>query len=133
MSSLFDGGGAERIGCTEHHLVTGGLVLVCQFADGGCLADSVDADNHDHIRLAGLLDLEILEFALILGFLEHIGNFLGEKAAEFLAAHILVAGDAFLQSVDYFKGSVGADITGDESLLEIVEHIIVDLAFSAMA
>ena len=49
---LLDGGGAKRVGRRQQH----GLALraqgVRQLADGGGLADAVDADHQDDLRLA---------------------------------------------------------------------------------
>ena len=53
---LFDRSRPERICCTYEHRRTGILQSVSHFPDRGRLADPVNADNHDHMRLvAGIV------------------------------------------------------------------------------
>ena len=74
--------------------------------------------------------MEIFQFALKGGLFKHFAHHVDEHVAELLGADIFVAGGAFLEPVDDLHSSVDADIARDESLLKIVEDIVVDLALS---
>ena len=124
-------GCAERIGCAKHHLVACLLVLVSQLADGRGLAYAVDADNHYDVWLAlGVGYFEVLEQAGVLRLLQHAGYLVGQESAEFFAAHVLVLGHTFLQTVYYLQSCVGADVAGHERLLKIVQDLVVHRALA---
>ena len=47
--NLFYGCGTEGVCCAEIYFLACHFVLVCQFADSGCFANSVYAYYHDYI------------------------------------------------------------------------------------
>ena len=55
---LVDSGRAESVGSAEHHLLACHLEVVGQLADGGGLTHTVDAHDHDYVRLLILRKVE---------------------------------------------------------------------------
>ena len=127
---LFDSGGAEGVGCAEHHLVSGGFELGGEFADGGGLAHSVDTHNHYHMGMVAFRNGEVLFGRLIVVFSEKFADFLTEELVKLRGVDIFVAGHTGLDAFDDFKGCVDPYVRGDEHLFEVVKHVIVDFRFS---
>ena len=127
---LLDGGGAESVGGAEDNLVSGGLVLRGEFADGGGLAYTVDTHHKHDVRAFTLGDVEV---ALALrgtvaarSVGHHIGNDVVEQAVQLLGANVFVAGDTLFEVVDDFDGCLHTHIRRDKDFFELVKKVLVD-------
>ena len=126
---LLDGGGAEGVGGTEDNAFASGFVSIGQFGDGGGLAHAVDAYDEDDVGFLGHGGIEVgREVGVVLSQeLCYLGL---EDRVEFGGGDIAVAFDALLQVVDDFERGLDAYVGGDEGLLEVVEHLVVDGGFA---
>ena len=122
---LTDGGGTEGVRSTQHDLLASVLEVVGQLADGGCLAHAVHTHNHDDIRLLVGRDVEGGAVARLV-LLEQAHDLLFQYGIELAGAHVFVAGHARLYALDNLQGGLDAHVGGDEDLLKVVEHLVVD-------
>jgi hypothetical protein len=116
---LLDGRGAEGVGGTDDH-----AAVVCaqepgELADGGRLADAVDAhDEHDGRALGELQRRVVLREPFLDGLPEHPLHVAGVGG--------LVAVDLRLDGVDDLFGEGGAEVGTDERGFEVVPRVLID-------
>ena len=99
---------------------------VRQLADGGGLADSVDADDENDLGRIG----DDLRAALV-GATQDGKQFLLEHALEFAGVADLLALHLFAHRGQHFAGGDGAEVGGDERGFQIVEGAGVNLLAEA--
>ena len=117
---LPDRGGAEGVARDEHHAIILFLEQVRELGDGGGLARSVDADHENDLRTRKGVDVERFGDGA-----QHRGDFLGDDLAQFLGA---VRRDvtALGQAVADARGHGGAEVGGDQRILDAVEIVVVE-------
>ena len=101
-----------------------------KLADGGCLADAIDADNHYDVWSFVCRRHEIVACAGVVVLGEKFAYFLAQKLVELVDTDILVACHTCLKTVENLKRCLGAYVRGDENLLKFIKKIIVDRAAS---
>ena len=122
---LADGSGTEGVGSTEHDFLACLLEVVGQFTDGGGLAHAVYANDHDDIRLLVGRDVEGGAIARLV-LLEKTHDLLFQDGVELAGAHIFVTRHARLYAINNLKGGLHTHVGGDENLLEVVEHLVIN-------
>ena len=117
---LLDGGGAEGVGRTDHHVLAAGGHGACNLADRGGLAGAVDADKqHTARRIGKRIALNRHKMALEL---------LGQGAAKLRGGLEVLLGRGVAQVIGDLNGDLGTHVTHDEGVLKILPKILVDLA-----
>ena len=126
---LLYGSSAEGVGSAEHHLQTCLLELPGELADGCGLTNAIHTNDHHHIRLLALRNLEAFGVASVI-LCQQGCNLIAQDAIEFGGADILVARHTFLDALDDVQRGINAHIGCHEHFLEIVEHVVIDLALA---
>jgi len=118
---LCDSRGAERVAGRQHQAAAFILVTPRQLADGGGLADAVDANGEDHERLAAGIDLQRLRHRH-----QHRHQVCTQGAqqrgriGEFARLHPLA------QAFDQLRAGGHPDIGGEQRGLDVVEQVVVE-------
>ena len=112
-------GRAEGVSCPKDDLVALALELLCQFAYGGGLSDSVHTHHEDDIGLFG-------EIHRLLVFVDEQTDFLTQIADKFVEGHKFVLVDTLFKIVDNLQGGVNAHIGLYEGFLHSVQGIIIN-------
>ena len=116
---LIDCRRAEGIRRRDDHFFAVSFQLRCNFADGGGLADAVDADNQQHGRLC----TELQRFALA----DHVRHDLAQCRLHLLAVGHALALDAVAQLFEDFLGGADADIRANQQFLQLVKQFFIHL------
>ncbi len=124
-ANLLDSSGTESVGSAKINLLARLLKLIGKLADSGGLAHTVDTHNENHVRAMVGRKLPVVVITRIV-FGKQRGNLVAHDTVKLGCRHILVAGHTLLNALDDFKGSCHADVGSDESLLKVVEHLVVD-------
>ena len=116
---LLDGGGAEGVGRTDHHVLAAGGHGARNLTDRGGLAGAVDADKqHTARRIGKRVTLNRHKMALEL---------LGQGAAKLRGGLEVLLGSGVAQVIGDLNGDLGTHVTHDESVLKVLPKILVDL------
>ena len=119
---LLDRGGAEGVAGGHDHALAVCAELLGQLADGGGLADAVDAGDQHHMRLVRRVDGEGEGYRL-----QHLRDILGQGLANFLVRHLLV--ELFARQVGgELGGSGGAQVRHDQNLFQLLQRLVVQAA-----
>ena len=125
-------GGAEGVGCSEHHGFSCLFVLVGEFGDGGGFAYAIDANDKHHVGLVGEGGVEVFgEFVFVL--FQQGGNFGTKDGVEFGGTDVFVSFDTFLQLLDNLESGLYPHVGGDKSFLKVVEDVLVNSGFAKNA
>ena len=116
---------AARIPSAQHDRVALLLELVGELTDGGGLPYPVDPDDHDDVGLLVSRQGEALPVARAI-LRQELCDLTAEDARELGGRYILISGDTLLDTTDDLEGSLHADITGDEDILEFIQHGVID-------
>ena len=121
---LLDRGGAERVAGGEQHLQPSSPAAARELADRRRLAGAVDADDEDHERPA---------CPSITSGRARRRQDLEHRAAQRLQQRVEIARARCVRPVRAVRSSMrfrrlDADVGGDQSRLELVEHAVVDAA-----
>ena len=114
-------GGAEGVARAQEDLFALVAQLVRELADGGGLADAVDADDEDDRRLrvepqAGVADVQ------------HVGEDGAQGDLGLVDGLDVLLADGLAQAVHDGLGGVHAEVGDDEALFQIVVEVVVQLA-----
>jgi len=123
---LVHGRGPERVGGPDGDLEAPLGELVAQLADGGGLAHAVDPDDEEDIRAFGLRQVQIRGLVAPVGF-QHAGDFLAEHGQQTVDGGGVLPGGAVLDALHDLHRGLHADVAGDQGLLELFEHVGVDV------
>ena len=126
---MLHGSGTEGVCRTEIYFLAGFLKLVGQFADGGCLAYTIDTHDKDDIGLVVSGEIPAIRVGSSrLG--EELGYLVAQDTIEFRGGDIFVTRHTLFDSLDNLQGRIYAHIRGDEHFLQVVEDFIIDLRFA---
>ena len=124
-TNLLYSGSTEGVGSTEINLLASLLELIGKLADSRGLANAIDSDNQYDIRLVLCRQIPVVVVAsMVLG--KERGNLVAHDAVKLGCRHILVASHTLFDALDNLKSSLHTYIRCNQSLLKIVEHLVVD-------
>ena len=123
---LVYGRGPERVGGPDGDLEAPLGELVAEFADGRGLAHAVDSDDQENIGAFGLRQVQVCGLIAPVGF-EHAGDFLAEHGQQTVDGGGVLPGGTVLDALHDLHRGLHADVTGDQGLLELFEHVGVDV------
>ena len=123
---LLHGSGTEGVGSTEVDLLASLFELPGQLANGSGLAHAVHTDNEDDVGVTTVFPLRGVE-GVFLGLSQQGGNLLTKDVVQLRGGDILVTCHALLNALDNLQRGVNANIARNKHLLEIVEHVLVNL------
>ena len=117
---LLDGGRAEGVGAADEAARAGLTGAPGELAHRGRLAGPVDADEQDAARKVGE--------GVALGGGELRGETAGQRVAKLVGTGEVLARRLLAQVVGHAHGDLGAHVTHDERVLEVLPEVLVDLA-----
>ena len=117
---LLDGGGAEGVGRTDHHVLAAGSHGARDLTDRRGLAGTVDAHKqHTARRIGERIALDGHKVLLKL---------LGQSAAKLRSGLEVLLGRGIAQVIGDLDSDLGAHVTHYEGVLQVLPKILVDLA-----
>ena len=125
-AQLVDCSRTEGIRCADIDLLTRLAKLCSELADGGGFACAIDAHDHHNIGLA-LLCVEPESRVVAVILFEQQSDFVAQNRLKLSGIHILVARHTLLDTTNDFYGCFDAHVRGDQDLLQLIEHIVIDL------
>ena len=115
---LVDCGGTECVCGGKDNFFAILFEQICDFGNGGGLADTVDADDEDNGRGGG----QIQRFALT----DHFGKNFHQCETRILRLRDLVAADCLLQRFQNLLGCADTNVGGDQNLFQLLIQIVID-------
>ena len=106
------------------------LELIGELADGGCLAYTVDPNDHDDVRMRLGRECEALPIGRAI-LCKECRHFVTQDAFELARADIFVPSHTLFDTLDDLERRVHAHITRHEYILQVVKDCIVDLALAS--
>ena len=117
---LLDGGGAEGVGRTDHHVLAAGSHGARDLTDRRGLAGTVNAHKqHAARRIGKRISLDGHKVLLKL---------LGQGTAKLRSGLEVLLGRGIAQVIGDLDSDLGAHVTHDEGVLQVLPKILVDLA-----
>ena len=116
---LIRGRGAEGVRRAQQHAPALLLEAVRQLADGGRLADAVDADDQHDRRLRGKVKRGIADAQLLL-------QNVAQRLLDALAVLDFVVVNGVAQPFDRVRCDARAEVSHDEAFLQLVIKLLVD-------
>ena len=117
---LLDGGGAERIGATDHNLLSTVRHVAGDLSHRGGLASPVDAYKQ---HAAGGIAEDVA-----IGLHEHLGQTVRQRAAQLTGGLEIAPRGLVAQVVGDLHGDLGSHVAHDEGVLEVLPEVLIDLA-----
>ena len=121
---LFDGGGAESVGSGENDRCAFFFEAISELADGGGLADPVDAHDENHAGGGGGLGVETV--GANGGSGQDFQDLIFEFALQRAGLLQLVLVDLLAKSLENFFGGLHADIGAEQRGFKLAQKLGID-------
>ena len=129
-AELLGGGGAERVGGTQHHVPAARDEHPGEFPRGGGLAGAVHADDQQHGGTPVVR--EGVDRAVQLGT-QRLGEDVAEELAGLRRRTDGAAGELDAQRLDQLAGHLGAEVGLQEGRLDVFPRLLVELTGTEQA
>ena len=113
--------GTEGIACHQQDLLALAHQLLGDLANGGGLADAVNADDQHHAGGGGQVQGGVAH-------VQHLHQDVFQRLTGFFRGGQVLAADGLAQSFHSLDGGVDAQIRQDQALFQLVVKVVVDLS-----